>query len=315
MSTCTDVAAPTGPLPDARCPRLRDTHVRGGNFPKRVAALELQMAKKLRVRAGRALTERRHAILALLLAAGAGTAAAAAVVRASLRELKKSRARIASSADRERQRIERDLHDGAQQSLVALRIRLDLAGELLGESPDGAAQVLSELGCEVDGALEQVRSLARGVYPSVLSDRGLREALCAAALRSPVRTTVDTDGVGSGRYSPEIESAVYFCCLEAMQNAMKHAGGVKTIAVVLAQQGDLRFEVSDDGSGFEKQSVVPGTGLTSMRDRIAAVGGRLDIRTAPGSGPCVGGSVPLMANGGQPVAAAVRRLGSVTPKG
>ena len=179
----------------------------------------------------------------MLLAAGAGTAAAAAVVRASLRELKKSRARIASSADRERQRIERDLHDGAQQSLVALRIRLDLAGELLGESPDGAAQVLSELGCEVDGALEQVRSLARGVYPSVLSDRGLREALCAAALRSPVRTTVDTDGVGSGRYSPEIESAVYFCCLEAMQNAMKHAGGVKTIAVVLAQQGDLRFEV------------------------------------------------------------------------
>src|SRR5207249_3275322 len=141
------------------------------------------------------------------------------------------------------------------------------------------------------------------------------EALCAAALRSPVRTTVDTDGVGSGRYSPEIESAVYFCCLEAMQNAMKHAGGVKTIAVVLAQQGDLRFEVSDDGSGFEKQSVVPGTGLTSMRDRIAAVGGRLDIRTAPGSGTYVGGIVPLKANGGQPVATAVRRLGSVTPKG
>jgi signal transduction histidine kinase len=269
----------------------------------------------LKVRAGRAFGGRRYAILALLGAAGGAASVAALVVRASLRELKKSRARIASSADRERQRIERDLHDGAQQSLVALRIRLDLAGELLRESPDRAAQVLSELGSEVDGALEQVRSLARGVYPSVLSDRGLREALCAAALRSPVRTTVDTDGVGSGRYSPEIESAVYFCCLEAMQNAMKHAGGVKTIAVALAQQGDLRFEVSDDGSGFEKQSVVPGTGLTSMRDRIAAVGGRLDIRTTPGSGTCVAGTVPLEANGGHPAATAGRRLATVTPRG
>ena len=118
--------------------------------------------------------------------------------------------------------------------LVALRIRLELAGELLRESPARAEQLLGELGTEVDGALEQVRSLARGVYPSLLADRGLREALRAAALRSPVRTTVDADGIG--RYRPEIEAAVYFCCLEAMQNAMKHAGGVETISVSLGRE-------------------------------------------------------------------------------
>ena len=144
-----------------------------------------------------------------------------AELRSSLRELSESRARIMSGADRERQRIERDLHDGAQQSLVALRIRLELAGELLRESPAGAEQLLGKLGTEVDDALEQVRSLARGVYPSLLSDRGLGEALRSAALRSPVRITVDADGIG--RHSPMIETAVYFCCLEAIQNAMKHA--------------------------------------------------------------------------------------------
>jgi signal transduction histidine kinase len=218
-------------------------------------------------------------------------------LRNSLRELNESRARIISSADRERQRIEQDLHDGAQQSLVALRIRLDLAGELLRESPDRAMRLLSELGTEVDGALEQVRSLARGVYPSLLADRGLREALCAAAVRSPVRTTVDTDGVGSGRYGQEVETAVYFCCLEAMQNAMKHAVGVKTISVALAETGDLRFEVRDDGAGFAEQEVASGSGLASMRDRIAAVGGLLVIRTAPGIGTSVSGKVPMNRNG------------------
>jgi signal transduction histidine kinase len=160
-----------------------------------------------------------------------------------------------------------------------------------------------------------VRSLARGVYPSVLADRGLREALSAAALRSPVWTTVDTDGIGSGRYDQKIESAVYFCCLEAMQNAMKHADGVKTIAVFLSRAGDLRFEVRDDGAGFEERSVVSGTGLTSMRDRIAAIGGRLVIRTAPGSGTCVSGTVPLNGNGGPPAARAIRPPASVTPTG
>ena len=200
-----------------------------------------------------------------------------------------------AGADRERQRIERDLHDGAQQSLVALRIRLELAGELLRESPAGAEQLLGNLSREVDDALEQVRSLARGVYPSLLSDRGLGEALRSAALRSPVRTTVDADGVG--RQSPEIEAAVYFCCLEAIQNAMKHASGVETISVSLAVNEDLRFEVRDDGAGFARDEVTSSAGLTNMSDRLAAVGGVLVIRTAPGTGTCVCGTVPLSRNG------------------
>jgi signal transduction histidine kinase len=216
-------------------------------------------------------------------------------LRSSLRELNESRARILSSADRERQRIERDLHDGAQQSLVALRIRLDLAGELLKQSPARAEQVLSELSAEVDGALDQVRSLARGVYPSLLADRGLSDALRSAALRNPVPTAVVTDGIG--RYAPEIETAVYFCCLEAIQNAMKHARGVQAISVSLADGADLRFEVCDDGAGFVEDGVSSGAGLGSMRDRLAAVGGSFAILTSEGTGTKVRGTVPTNGNG------------------
>ena len=216
-------------------------------------------------------------------------------LRNSLRELRESRARIMSSADKERRRIERDLHDGAQQSLVALRIRIDLASQLLAQDPARAEQLLSELATEVDAALDEVRSLARGVYPSILADRGLSDALRSAALRNPVETTVDVDGVG--RYQAEIEAATYFCCLEAMQNAMKHGGHVKKIAVVLSVDGDLHFEVRDDGAGFVQNGAVSGSGLTSMRDRLAAVGGLLDIRTAPGDGTSVAGTVPLNGSG------------------
>jgi signal transduction histidine kinase len=225
-------------------------------------------------------------------------------LRSSFRELQDSRARMFSNADRERQRIERDLHDGAQQSLVALRIRLQLASELLQESPASAEELLSELDIEVDRALEQVRSLARGVYPSLLADRGLRDALSAVALRNPVRTTIEMDGVG--RYAPEIETAIYFCCLEAMQNAMKHAIGVETISVSLAAGELLRFEVRDDGAGFAEGEVLSGTGLTSMRDRVAAVGGFLAIESALGEGVSVSGTVPLSLNGSRgPVEAGV----------
>ena len=209
-----------------------------------------------------------------------------AALRSSLRELKDSRARIMSSADRERQRIERDLHDGAQQSLVALRIRLELAGELLRESPARAEQVLGELGTEVDAALEQVRSLARGVYPSLLADRGLREALRAAALRNPVRTTVDMDGIG--RYRPEVEAAVYFCCLEAIQNAMKHAGGVETISISLAEDGDLRFEVRDDGAGFTEDDVHVGRGTHQhARPACGRRGPSYDPKRRPAGDECL----------------------------
>jgi signal transduction histidine kinase len=218
-----------------------------------------------------------------------------AELRASLRELRESRARIMSSADRERQRIERDIHDGAQQSLVSLRIRLELASHLLNEDPDRAEQLLTQLAVEVDRALEEVRSLARGVYPSLLADRGLGEALRSVAMRSPVSTTVEMDGIG--RYPADVEAAVYFCCLEAMQNAMKHAAGVEEISVSLsvslADGGTLSFDVTDDGAGFVEQEVASGAGLTSMRDRLAALGGDLTIVTAPSAGTRVAGAVPL----------------------
>ena len=156
---------------------------------------------------------------------------------------------------------------------------------------------LSDLGTEVDQALEQVRSLARGVYPVLLADRGLREALHAAALRNPVRTVVDTDGIA--RYSPEVESAIYFCCLEAMQNAMKHAAGVESISVSLAVKGDLVFEIRDDGAGFAGGRDLVGHRHHQHARSAAAVGGMLVILTSPGTGTCVSGTVPVSMNGSQ----------------
>jgi signal transduction histidine kinase len=217
-------------------------------------------------------------------------------LRHSLRALRESRARIMSSADRERQRIERNLHDGAQQSLVALRIRLELASQLLEDDPARAERLLNELATEVDGTIEEVRSLAHGVYPSLLADRGLGEALSAVAYRSPVPTTVNAEGIG--RYRQEIEAAVYFCCLEAVQNAMKHATGVRTISVSLAEDADLTFEVIDDGAGFVQNGAAPGEGITGMSDRLAAVGGLLSIHTAPQAGARVCGTIPLSSRNG-----------------
>jgi signal transduction histidine kinase len=213
-----------------------------------------------------------------------------AQVTSSLREVQDSRARIVASADAERRRIERDLHDGAQQRLVALRIKLGLAEEALLEDPGRSRQLLQEIGDETVEALEDVRSLAHGVYPALLMQRGLRDALREAALRAPIRVRVDADGIG--RYPPEVESAVYFCCLEAMQNAVKHGVGASLIAIALSNDGRLRFEVADDGGGFDDAVTLPGAGLANMRDRLAAVGGSLTYRSQVGKGTQVVGVVP-----------------------
>jgi signal transduction histidine kinase len=214
----------------------------------------------------------------------------AAEVDASLRELRESRARIQAAADSERQRIERDLHDGAQQRLVALRIRLEIAADLMREDPERGGTLLRELGAEIEEAIDEVRSLARGIYPPLLADQGLAGALRAAALRAPLQTTIDTDGVG--RYSEEIESAVYFCCLEALQNAVKHSRRASHIAVSLLDDGTLSFAVRDDGVGFVVGAATAGRGLTNMRDRLAAVGGELTIDSSPGGGARIGGAIP-----------------------
>jgi signal transduction histidine kinase len=210
-------------------------------------------------------------------------------VRSSLREVQDSRTRIVASADAERRRIERDLHDGAQQRLVALRIKLELAEEMLLQDPRRGRELLREIGDETLEALEDVRSLAHGVYPALLMQRGLGAALREAALRSPIPVRVDVSGIG--RYPPEVESAVYFSCMEAMQNAVKHGAGATLIGIALSDDGRLRFEVSDNGAGFDAAATPLGTGLANMRDRLAAVGGGLTYRSQIGQGTRVVGVV------------------------
>jgi signal transduction histidine kinase len=210
-------------------------------------------------------------------------------LEASLHEVEESRLRIAAAADEARRRIEQDLHDGAQQSLVALRVRLELAAERLQEDPTIGADELRSLGEEVDQINDEVRALASGIYPSLLTGSGLKDALRAVAMRAPITVDVAVDGIG--RYAPAIESAVYFTCLEALQNATKHANATRVDVDLADRGGRLRFSVHDDGRGFDRQARSPGAGLTSMRDRIAAIGGTLVVRSSPGEGTTIRGEV------------------------
>ncbi len=213
----------------------------------------------------------------------------AAEAEVSLRELQLSRARLATGAERERRRIERDLHDGAQQRLVALRIELELAEVLVQTDAVLGAARLRELAHDVDEALEELRALAHGVYPPLLADRGLEEALRSVAARSSIRVDLVTHDVG--RFSTEIEGAVYFCILEALQNVLKHARQAGRVGVTLdGAAHELRFAVRDDGPGIA--DLVAGTGITNMRDRLAALGGHVDVSSTPGAGTAVHGRVP-----------------------
>ncbi|HXZ69236.1 MAG TPA: ATP-binding protein, partial [Streptosporangiaceae bacterium] len=210
-------------------------------------------------------------------------------LRRQAAELQASRARIVAAADSERRRIERNLHDGAQH-LTALAIRLRLAAELAG--PDGAlARNLEELSGEVGDATRELRDLAHGIYPPLLAERGLPAALAAAAGRSTLPTTVDAAALG--RYPPEVEATVYFCCLEAIQNAGKHAGEEATITLRLrGDAGTLTFDVTDDGKGFDAQGRGLGAGFLNMADRLGALGGSLRVESAPQRGTTVSGTIP-----------------------
>ena len=218
-------------------------------------------------------------------------------LRSSSYALAESRARLAVAADDQRRRIQRDLHDGAQQRLIALRIRLELARELAERDPAAAAAAIAGLGDQVDAALADLRDLAAGVYPPLLADRGLVRALEAAASGSPVPVSVIAEA-GFGRFPRTVESAVYFCCLEAMQNVAKHAAAAGEVVVSLAEDDGIRFAVEDDGRGFDLDATVAGTGLVSMRDRLEAIGGSLLVESAPGSGTRVAGHVPVGRAGG-----------------
>ncbi|HEX6023355.1 MAG TPA: histidine kinase [Solirubrobacter sp.] len=205
----------------------------------------------------------------------------------AMSDLEDSRRRIAEAADLERARIERDLHDGAQQRLIALRIRLGLAEELLGTG--AGVEMLRELDFEVERALDELRSIAHGVYPPLLADRGLADALESVAARAPVG--VHVRAVGITRHPVEIESAVYFTCVEALQNALKHARGATGVWIKLTQTASqLNFGIRDDGAGFAPEG-HDGRGLHNMHDRIEAVGGVLTIDSTAERGTRVIGSV------------------------
>jgi signal transduction histidine kinase len=218
----------------------------------------------------------------------------AARTSALVRELKAARSRIVAAGDSERQRIERDLHDGAQQHLVALGIHLELAAEKADVEQPADAQALRELAAEVDQALEQLRALTRGISPSMLASRGLAESVRSAAVRSPVPTTVEAKGLRD--YPDEITTAVYFCCLEALQNVAKHAKGAHSAHIELRDADSvLSFSVSDDGPGISDRDARVGAGMINMRDRMTTVGGKLSVQSRPGQGNRVSGRIPLAA--------------------
>ena len=207
-------------------------------------------------------------------------------------ELRASRARVVAAGDAERRKVERDLHDGAQQHLVALRIRVGLAGELAEADPQVALR-LADLGTELEEILQELRDLSQGLNPPVLREFGLREALASVSRRSASPARLEAGAIG--RYPEEIESAVYFCCLEGLQNVAKHAGtNASAVIRVWEREHELCLEIEDDGAGCDVASARnAGTGFTNMTDRVAALGGSLSVESTPGLGTTVRGSVPV----------------------
>jgi signal transduction histidine kinase len=209
-----------------------------------------------------------------------------------IEDLKASRQRLVAAQDQERRRIERNIHDGAQQQLVALAVKLRLVDSLIGKDDPRAHALVADLQTDSNQALEDLRDLARGIYPPLLADKGLGAALESQARKSPVPISLETDGIG--RYPQETEAAIYFSCLEALQNVAKYANA-SSVTVRLAQSnGSLRFEVSDDGRGFDMATALRGSGLQGIADRLAALGGHVEIRSAPGDGTTVSGRLPVV---------------------
>jgi len=208
-----------------------------------------------------------------------------------IQELQESRRRIVAAQDERARKLERDIHDGAQQQLVALSVKLGLAEQLAARDPEKAISLLAELRGEAGDALENLRDLARGIYPPLLADKGLPAALEAQARKAPIPVAVEPDGVG--RYAAEVEAAVYFCCLEALNNVGKYAGASGATVRIAESNGDLTFAVTDDGGGFDTSNTPRGSGLLNMRDRIEALGGAIEVDSLPGRGTTIAGRVPV----------------------
>jgi signal transduction histidine kinase len=206
-------------------------------------------------------------------------------------DLRESRRRIVAAQDERAQRLERNIHDGAQQQLVALAVRLRLAEQMADRDPARVKEMLGDLQADANDALENLRDLARGVYPPLLADKGLTAALEAQARKAAVPVTVLADG--ADRYPAEVEATVYFCTLEALQNVAKYAEADGVTVSLAPGDGVLTFTIADDGRGFDPRAARLGSGLQGMRDRVEALGGSLEIESAPGSGTSVTGRVPL----------------------
>jgi signal transduction histidine kinase len=210
---------------------------------------------------------------------------------ARLDDLRASRQRLVAAQDDERRKLERNLHDGAQQHLVAIKVKLGLVEMLLTRDPEKASATIVALKSDADEALETLRDLARGIYPPLLADRGLAVALRSQAGKATLPVHVDADGVG--RYSQDIEAALYFCTLEALQNVQKYAKASNATVRLREAGHQLLVEVTDDGRGFDANTAARGAGLTNMEDRLEALGGTLHIETSPGHGTILRAAVPV----------------------
>ncbi|GAB2613425.1 hypothetical protein GCM10027269_82340 [Kribbella endophytica] len=205
-------------------------------------------------------------------------------------ELRLSRERLVDVQDAERRRLERDIHDGAQQHLVALAVNLSLAHTLAGRSPDRADRLVAQQSAAATVTIETIVDLSRGIYPSLLVDGGVAAALATAIARSPLPVELVVTGVG--RYAARVEAAAYFCALEALQNAAKHSSA-SAIRLDLRSGSDvLELVVQDDGVGFDPRATQTGAGLVNMRDRVESAGGTLTIETGPARGTVVAASLP-----------------------
>ena len=217
-----------------------------------------------------------------------------AELQATIDELRASRRRLVGAQDAERRRIERNLHDGAQQQLIALTIQLGLLAESA-DDPAAVRQLTPALKDGLHAALDDLRDLARGIYPPLLADQGLVPALQAQARRASL--PVEIEAYGIGRYPQDTEAAVYFCTLEALQNITKYASASRATVGLSCSDDSLRFSVTDDGTGFDTASTRNGTGLQGMTDRLAALGGALHVRSQPGHGTTLSGELPVSAPG------------------
>ena len=207
-------------------------------------------------------------------------------------ELRASRERLIEAQDTERRRLERDIHDGAQQHLVALAVNLRLAETVAARSPERAAAVLAEQAGAAREAIETLSRLSRGIYPRLLTDEGLVPALRAAVGTSPVPVTIEADGID--RLPDKVEAALYFVAMEAVQNAAKHSGGATTRVRLRGDAQGWELTVEDDGAGFDPGTLGSGggSGLVNMRDRLDAVGGTVTVVSSPGAGTTVTALVP-----------------------